>query len=339
MRIDPHVHCRDGRQSHKETVEHVFEIAQEQGIDIIFDMPNTDPPLLSEESLKQRLKLVPRKYRGKYFIYLGLTREETQIKEVLRCYSKYPEVIGFKMYAGHSTGQIGIGNKDDQNIVYAVLAKKGYSGVLAVHCEKESLFYNELWNPEDPITHTLVRPKQAEIESVKDQIYLAEKNKFQGTLHIVHVSCPETVNLVYTRKLKNEKLKNNKDSKKKDNILKITCGATPHHLLWDKNKLNGSNGLLYKTNPPLRSEIDVQGLRKCLKENKIDWIETDHAPHTLAEKLYAPYLSGYASLYLYGYLIKEFLPQKLGLSKKQIKDLTFNNIYSVFKEKLKKMKK
>jgi len=37
--IDPHVHCRDGSQAYKETIAHVFEIADKQGVKQIFDMP------------------------------------------------------------------------------------------------------------------------------------------------------------------------------------------------------------------------------------------------------------------------------------------------------------
>ena len=57
--IDPHVHCRDGKQAYKETIEHVLKVAQEQGVKKIFDMPNTDPPILYEKDVQERLKLVP----------------------------------------------------------------------------------------------------------------------------------------------------------------------------------------------------------------------------------------------------------------------------------------
>jgi len=43
----------------------------------------------------------------------------------------------------------------------------------------------------------------------------------------------------------------------------------------------------------LRDKEDVMNLRQYLKKGKIDWIETDHAPHSMGEKLALPYLSGY----------------------------------------------
>ena len=49
MYIDPHVHCRDGKQAYKETVKHALLVAQRAGVDAIFDMPNTDPPIINEK--------------------------------------------------------------------------------------------------------------------------------------------------------------------------------------------------------------------------------------------------------------------------------------------------
>jgi dihydroorotase-like cyclic amidohydrolase len=51
MRIDPHVHCRDGKQAYKATIKGVMELAKKQGVDIIFDMPNTDPPITRKEDV------------------------------------------------------------------------------------------------------------------------------------------------------------------------------------------------------------------------------------------------------------------------------------------------
>ena len=64
--IDPHVHCRDGKQAYKSTIKEVFEIAEMQGVKIIFDMPNTDPPVFTRDDVAERLKLVPQKYKKKY---------------------------------------------------------------------------------------------------------------------------------------------------------------------------------------------------------------------------------------------------------------------------------
>lgn len=312
MRIDPHVHFRDEEQSYKETIKHGLLVATEQEVDIVFDMPNTAKPILTTNDVKRRLSFVPKKDKKRYFLYLGATVSERQLKEAIALVKNKREVIGIKMFAGRSTGDLAIVTEADQRKIYSILTKNNYQGVLAVHCEKEK-FIKDIFNFSHPYSHSLARPKKAEIESVKDQIKFAREFNFQGNLHICHITCLEAVRLVEKARTK----------------IKITCAVTPHHLFWDNSMLKRQNGLLYKTNPPLRNKREVAGLRRLLKQGKIDWIETDHAPHAIGEKLYQDYHSGYPSLYLYKKCVKELLPQ-LGLTKKQIDDLTFNNIIKIF---------
>ncbi|MFC1741979.1 dihydroorotase family protein [Nanoarchaeota archaeon] len=312
MRIDPHVHFRDEEQDFKETIAHGLEVAKEQGVDIVFDMPNTSRPILRVRDVRRRLDRVPPEGKGRYFMYIGATSDEDQLREAAFLVNEFKEVVGIKLFAGKSTGDLAIINQEDQKRVYKVLTEANYTGVIAVHCEKEEHMQDH-FDPEDPKTHATSRPKIAEIESVKDQVMFARQANFQGTLHICHVSCPESVELI--------------DNARHD--MKITCGATPHHLLWDDSMLSGLHGRLYKMNPPLRSKQDVEQLRECLKQNKIDWIETDHAPHTLGEKLHKGFPSGYPSLYLYKSFVEDFLPA-IGIDEEQIKNLTSNNIINTF---------
>ena len=260
---------------------------------------------------------MPKKYKKKYFLYVGLTTDEPQIGEAVKAYEAFAQVIGLKLYASQSTGNLGVESLDSQRLVYRALAEAKYEGVLAVHCEKESCFKPHLWNPQMPLTHAYARPEVAEIESVRDQIALAGESGFGGILHICHISSSDAVLLV--------------DKERK--TMRITCGVTPHHLLWNESKLREPDGLLYKMNPPLRSAASVKELREQLQRGKIDWIESDHAPHAREEKLGPPYASGYPSLTLYKDLIEEFLPS-LGITKKQISSLTDGNIRKAFGRKL-----
>lgn len=318
MKIDPHVHCRDGKQSYKETIAHAFTVADAQGVQKIFDMPNTDPPITTEKDIVERLKLVPGERMNDYYIWIGVTSDAGQLGEAVKCHADYKNVIGLKMFAGKSVGDLTVLEKEDQKKVYETLAGLGYKGAIAVHCEKESLLKGDIWNPENPITHSKSRPNEAEIESVKDQIELAKAAKFSGTLHICHITCPEAVELV--------------NSAKKE--ISVTCGATPHHVLWDEEIQNRPDGLLYKMNPPLRDKKTIEGLRKCIIDGKIDWIETDYAPHQVGEKMFPPYMSGYPSLCLYKDFVENFLPS-IGVSKELIEKMTYNNIARVFEDKLK----
>jgi len=313
MRIDPHVHFRDQEQSYKETIAHGLKLAKEQGVNYVFDMPNTAKLILTEKDVKERLKLVPNNEKNRYFLYIGATANENQLTKAIKLVKKYKQIIGIKMYAGKSTGDLKIIEEKKQQKVYEILAKNNYTGVIAVHCEKEAHMNNDIFDPEKPFTHALARPNIAETESIKDQIKFSKKANFKGTVHVCHVSTKKSVEII--------------DNARKE--IKITCGVTPHHLNWDHSKLKGKHGLLYKTVPPLRSKEDVQALKLFLKQGKIDWIETDHAPHAIGEKLHGPYPSGYPSLYLYKKCVEEFLPS-LGLTEKQINDLTFTNIKNTF---------
>ncbi len=60
MRIDPHVHLRDGEQSYKETIKHGINLAKSQGVDIVFDMPNLPNPILTKKEVEDRLQIVPK---------------------------------------------------------------------------------------------------------------------------------------------------------------------------------------------------------------------------------------------------------------------------------------
>lgn len=319
IRIDPHVHFRIGKQSIQETILNVLKAAASQGVRKAFDMPNTNPPIITEEQIRERLESVPKSKVSNYYIWIGLTSNPGQIKEAVKCVREYNNVIGMKLYAGTSTGDLSVVEKDDQRTIYKFLAESGYRGVVAVHCDKESLMRPELWDPQNPITHTQARPMIAEIESIRDQIELVKETGFSGTIHICHVSCPESMELI-------EKAR--KDS------LTITCGVTPHHIMWSDEMLTRPDGLLYKMNPPLRDKNSVEGLKKYLLEGKIDWIETDHAPHHISEKFFAPYLSGYPTLFLYKDFVENYLPS-LGASPELIEKMTSGNILKIFGDKLK----
>jgi len=313
MRIDPHVHCRDGNQNYKDTIKHVFKLCDEQGVDKIFDMPNTSPPIISEKDVIERLKLVPQEVKNRYHLYIGATSESTQLKDAAEIVDKYNEVIGIKFFAGKSVGDLAIISADKQREVYKTLVENNYKGVVALHCEKEKFIDENIFNPKKPITHSYSRPPLAEVESIKDQIEFAKESKFKGTLHICHVSCSESVNLIHSQE-----------------DIKITCAVTPHHIMWDNSMLSREDGLLYKMNPPLRDRVEVNSLINDLLKGKINWIETDHASHAIGEKLFSPYMSGFPSLYLYQEFIEKYLPE-LGLSSEQINKLTFDNIVEVFK--------
>lgn len=276
--IDVHVHLRDGSQAAKETVLHGLSVCARCGIDACFDMPNTDVPLIGERAVSARLETGKaaldevKRNTGRtvtYGVYGGLTGDPGQIASMVALHRKlFPAMVGFKLYAGHSTGSMGVIDPRTQQSVYRTLARCGYRGVLAVHCEKESLLQPDLWDPSKPESHCDARPAHAEIASVADQIAFARESGFAGTLHICHISTAGALSLV---------------EEARTSGMRITCGATGHHALLDKS-VAGRPGNLCRMNPPLRPSSDRRAIFSALADGQIDWIESDHAPHTLEDK-------------------------------------------------------
>lgn len=99
-------------------------------------------------------------------------------------------------------------------------------------------------------------------------IALCEHTK--AKVHIAHVSTKESIEAIINAKNRGANL---------------TCEVTPHHLA-----LSNSD---YRVNPPIREEEDVEALIKAIKENYVDCIATDHAPHREEDKKKgAPGISG-----------------------------------------------
>jgi len=320
MYIDCHTHCRDEKVSYKgETIGHALRVAEDSGLSGIFDMPNIPEPVTTRKRVLERIALAEDADSPVFFgIYIGLTPDMNQVKEAVECYRDFfpkPKdktgVIGLKMFAGKSVDNLTVSGEDDQRNVYDTLTKLGYQGVLAVHCEKESEMRPEIWNSENSITHSYARPEIAEIESVRDQIDFAIDAGYEGRLHIVHVSCPDSVDLVYGLK----------------KILDISCGASPHHLLLDNTFMQIPNGIKYKMNPPLRSPETRRKLLNKFINGQIDILESDHAPHSFEEKMQR-HLSGIPNLASWPDFIE--LLRDRGASQNLFDTVAFENVNKIF---------
>ena len=135
--IDPHVHLRDWNQKDKETIGHGLSLYKRAGFSWVFDMPNTNPPLTSEECILKRLEEgegIGKAYGIRYSVYAGLTSDENQIEAMVKLQNKlFPRIIGLKLFLSNSTGNMGITTIDDQRRVIRILSECGYKGVLVVH--------------------------------------------------------------------------------------------------------------------------------------------------------------------------------------------------------------
>ncbi|MDP3804091.1 MAG: amidohydrolase family protein, partial [Candidatus Omnitrophota bacterium] len=109
-------------------------------------------------------------------------------------------------------------------------------------------------------------PRQAEYERVRRDIELAEKAL--SKLHIAHVSCEESVDII--RKAKKAGVEVTAETAAHYFSLTEECCTT-----YDTNT---------KMNPPLRTKDDVEAIKRGLADGTIDAIATDHAPHMDSEK-------------------------------------------------------
>lgn len=316
MVIDTHVHLRDFNETEKETIKHGLEVARDSGVSAVFDMPNTNPPIMHRANVTDRLALAKDANVKNVFygLYIGLSSNPEQIKEAVSLYREFfPQIVGMKLYAGHSVGNLGVIEIGKQFIVYDTLTKEGYEGVLVVHAEKESQLHKRRWTPQAPISHCFARPEIAEIESIVDQLYLSKQAGFKGKLHIAHISSPKAVQLV-----------NHAKAKGRD----ISSGVCPHHLIYDWEKMFDENGVMWKVNPPLRAPGNPQIMLRYLNQGKIDWLETDHAPHTLKQKTSSPFSSGITGLQHWPLFIK-YLRQN-EFSEQRIEEVTFTKAANRF---------
>jgi dihydroorotase len=322
--IDPHVHLRDWGQAGKETLRHGLSVAWRAGLDAVFEMPNTDPPLVTREMILRRIDAADAARQALgipivHGLYAGVTAVPRQIEEAVRAWKEFfPRVVGLKMFAGHSTGQMGIVDPGEQALVYRTLAALDFTGVLAVHCEKESLLRPGDWDAARPVSHVRVRPPAAEVASVDDQKKLASKARFRGTLHVCHVSTPWAVDLLRGR---------HEETPAGELTFRVTCGLTPHHALMDARLMESPEGLLLKCNPPLRPLPLPALMMRKLVDGDIDWIETDHAPHTRSDKM-EKFASGFPGLAFLPRFVRLLSDQ--GLSPAKLRELTHDAVCRAF---------
>jgi len=259
--IDLHCHLRQPGFDEKETMASGTLAAARGGFTTICCMPNTDPPLDNKNVID----------------YVKSKAEKEGLVRVLPigCITKGRK--GQKladMEEMATAGAIGFSDDGnpvvDQNLMQKALEQSRALGLPIIeHCEDTSLTKGGLIN-EGTISAKLGlkgMPAAAEETMVARDLALAELTG--GHIHIAHVSTAGSVDLIRRAKEKG---------------IRVTAEATPHHLTLTEERVVVYNTSA-KVNPPLRTKKDVQALIQGLKENVIDIIATDHAPHTKADKL------------------------------------------------------
>lgn len=259
--VDLHCHLRQPGFEEKETIATGTQAAARGGFTTICCMPNTNPPLDSQTTVDYVKSIVATE---------GVVRVLP-----IGCISrgrKGEELAPMGELA--SAGVIGFSDDGEPAATSRLMRQAlDYSRDLDLliidHCEDTSLTEGGQMNEGTISTKLGLRgiPTAAEEIIVARDLALAELTR--GRLHIAHVSTEGSVDLIRRAKKKG---------------IKVTAEVTPHHLTLTEEKVIGYNTNA-KVNPPLRTKRDIQALIQGLKENVIDIIATDHAPHTEADKL------------------------------------------------------
>jgi len=145
---------------------------------------------------------------------------------------------------------------------------KSFDGVIAQHAQDPALTVNAQMNEGDLSLKLGLTgwPKVAEQAIIARDVLLTEE--VGSRLHICHVSTAGSVDIIRWAKARG---------------INVTAEVTPHHLLLTEDLVSDYNPL-YKVNPPLRTQQDVQALREAVADGTIDIVATDHAPHTKDSK-------------------------------------------------------
>jgi dihydroorotase len=324
--INPHVHCRDWEQAYKgQTIAHALTVAERTGVSAIIDPLNTNPSTSKFELVEKRLADAEKvKSRVFYGCLPVLTSNPNQIKEMVKTTRTFAfaqrtlnnsAVVGLKVFTD-------VFSDEELGTIMHTLVDENYSGVLVCHCEDKEKFKSQLWDPQNPISHSWARPEEAETAAIRKMVSLYSYMGFEGRLHIYHVSTPESLNVI---------------TQAKDRGIPITSEVTPHHCLLAAEDIPaGLEGLLFKVNPPLRPRKSQRQMLDLLKSGYLDSIGSDCAAHTAAEKTGKTFDAKGNPQYASGFPGQPFYPifinylKSEGFGNEQLHRLTHTNIERIF---------
>ncbi|MBU0878389.1 MAG: dihydroorotase, partial [Candidatus Omnitrophica bacterium] len=258
--IDMHVHLRQPGREDKETVASGTAAALKGGVTSCLAMPNTEPAIDCVENVELLKSIIRKSAQIDVFLAAAITKGRLG-KELV-------DVAGLEKHGVVVITDDGA-SVDDDKLMFSALKKAKAENVLVIcHCEDKVLSQGGVVNFGFTSTRLGLRgiPKESEYRRVARDIELARKTN--ARVHIAHLSCSESVELVASAKKKG---------------LKVTAETAPHYFSLNEEAVLGFDTNM-KINPPLRSKNDMIGIRQGLKEGVIDVIASDHAPHTECDK-------------------------------------------------------
>ena len=264
--IDNHVHFREPGLTYKGTIYSESKAAVAGGVTSFMEMPNTIPPVFTQQILEEKFSIAARTSLANYSFYMGTSNNNTD--EALRTNDKKKDVCGIKIFMGSSTGNLLLDNPVTLNKLFSESEI-----LIATHCEDEKIMrqnYEKIRAENRELTaadHPIIKDDIACFESSLVAIQLAKK--YNSRLHILHITTEKELVLFSNMLPLKEK--------------RITAEACVHHLHFTSDDY-AVLGNKIKCNPAIKAPHNKKALWQAVLDDRIDGISTDHAPHTLEEK-------------------------------------------------------
>lgn len=263
--IDDQVHFREPGLTHKGDIATESKAAVAGGVTSFMEMPNTNPQTTTIDELEKKFDLGALHSAANYSFYLGATNDN--MSELLKADPQ--KVCGIKVFMGSSTGNMLVDKPETLHNLFREIKL-----LIATHCEDETIIqnnlkkYREKYGEEMPFKyHPDIRSAEACYKSSSIAVELA--TKYSSRLHLLHLSTARELLLLDNKHPLSEK--------------RITGEVCVHHLWFHEGDYE-QYGSRIKWNPAVKAISDRDGLREGLKNNLLDVVATDHAPHTLEEK-------------------------------------------------------
>lgn len=291
--IDDQVHFREPGNPAKATIESESRAAVLGGVTSFMDMPNNNPPAVTNAALEKKFGIAAETSYANYSFYLGATNENIgEIKAVNK-----QRVCGVKVFMGSSTGNMLVNSTEALRAIF-----RESPVLIATHCEQEEIIranleiFQNKYGEDIPFeAHPEIRSRQACIACSERAIQLAIANN--SRLHILHISTAEELDMIRQAQKINPKI----------------TGEVCVHYMWFNRGDYPHYGSKIKCNPAIKEESDMLAIRKAVKEGLIKVVATDHAPHLKEEKA-SKYLKSPGGLPL----VQHSLQLMLELVKKEV---------------------
>ena len=256
--IDTQVHFREPGSTDSEDLESGSKAAVLGGVTSLFEMPNTNPPTSNILEFKKKLQLAKDRMHSNYAFYFGATPENieqlSKLKGLEGC-------CGVKLFAGSSTGKLLVDKEED---IEKVISNS--DRIVSIHSEDEEILKmrKKFIRKGDVHSHPEWRNSECAISSTRRVVKIAER--YNKRIHVLHVSTKEEVDFLAMHK------KN------------VTFETTPQHLTLYAPECYDKLGTYAQMNPPIRTKEHYDRLWTAVKNDIVDVLGSDHAPHLKENK-------------------------------------------------------